>query len=65
MRPEDIPEPITRLLDERAGRVHSPNGSVMTTLAEILTLWEHLHGRSGDDTTADTPPPPNVRSRIR
>lgn len=53
MRPEDIPEPITRLLDERAGRVHSPTGSVMTTLAEILTLWENLHGRSGDDTADD------------
>jgi hypothetical protein len=40
VRPEDIPVEIKALIDERAGREHSADGPVMTTTAEVLTLWE-------------------------
>ncbi len=36
----DIPEDMVELLNERAGTAHSPDGRVLTTLAELLTLWE-------------------------
>ncbi len=42
MRPEDIPQELIDILDERAGRKHSRNGTVVTTLAEILTKWEEI-----------------------
>lgn len=42
VRPEDISAEIKALIDERAGREHSADGPVMTTLAEVLTLWEKL-----------------------
>lgn len=39
---EDIPQEIVDLLDERAGKKHSRDGIVLTTLAEILTLYDEL-----------------------
>jgi len=41
----DIPEEIVALPDERAGKIHSQEGRVLITLAEILTLWERINGR--------------------
>jgi len=42
MTPQEIPQPVVDLLDERAGRRHSREGSVLRTLAEILTLYDRL-----------------------
>lgn len=35
----DIPQELINLLNERAGRQHSAEGAVLTTLAEILSRW--------------------------
>ena len=40
MTPEQIPQELVDLLDERAGKKHSRDGAVLTTLAEILTRYE-------------------------
>lgn len=45
MKPEDIPQELVDLLDERADKVHNRTGSVLTTLADILTLWEEIRRR--------------------
>jgi hypothetical protein len=37
---DDIPPEMLRLLDERAGRAHTPGGQVVTTLVDLLNLWE-------------------------
>lgn len=37
MTPEQVPERLIRILDDRAGRTHSRTGSVVSCLAEILT----------------------------
>jgi len=37
MTPEEIPQELVDLLDERAGKQHSRTGTVLSTLAEILT----------------------------
>jgi len=42
MKPEDIHPELKEILDRRAGKVHSSTGSVMSTLAEILTRYEEL-----------------------
>ena len=42
MDAKDIPQVIVDLLDERAGKKHSCDGIVLTTLAEILTLYDSL-----------------------
>lgn len=42
MKPEDIPPSLKKLLDDRAGKDHSRTGSVMSALAEILTLHEQM-----------------------
>lgn len=42
MTPEEIPDELKRILDERAGKVHSANGAVMRALAEILTRYEEM-----------------------
>lgn len=36
----DIPQELIEILDRAAGREHSRTGSVVGTLAEILTAWE-------------------------
>lgn len=40
MNEEEIPDQIKALVDKRAGKVHSNGGSVMSTLAEALTMYE-------------------------
>lgn len=40
MSPEEIPEELIRILDARAGKIHSSAGSVVTALAEILTAYD-------------------------
>jgi hypothetical protein len=44
MRSEDIPQELIDILDERAGKLHSRNGPVITALAEILTAWDNYRG---------------------
>jgi hypothetical protein len=53
VKPEDVPQELIDILDARAGREHSRTGSVVSTLAEILNLWELIREeapvvRSGD-----------------
>ena len=43
----EIPQELVDLLNARAGRAHSRDGSVLTTLAEILTRYDEI--RSGHD----------------
>jgi len=38
----DIPQEIIDLLDERAGKKHSRDGIVLTTLAEVFTLYDEM-----------------------
>lgn len=40
MEARDVPQELIDILDERAGRKHSREGSVVSTLAEILTRYE-------------------------
>lgn len=40
MTPDEIPQELVDLLDERAGKQHSCTGPVLATLAEILTRFE-------------------------
>jgi hypothetical protein len=40
MKPEDVPPQLKEILDRAAGKDHSATGSVMTALAEILTVHE-------------------------
>ena len=42
MKPEEIPQELVDILNERAGKIHSKEGQVLTTLAEILTRHEEL-----------------------
>lgn len=42
MLAEDIPQALIDLLDLRAGKKHSRDGQVVSTLAEILTLYDRL-----------------------
>lgn len=42
MKPEDIPDELVEILDTRAEKIHSREGSVLTTLALILTRWEEI-----------------------
>lgn len=41
--PVDIPEECKEILDRRASKIHSREGQVMQTLAEILTMWTRSH----------------------
>lgn len=40
--PKDIPQECIDILDKRAGKKHSREGQVVSTLAEVLTKWEEL-----------------------
>lgn len=42
VRVEDIPPEIIALVDERAGRVHSAEGRVLSALAEALEMWDRI-----------------------
>lgn len=44
MTPEEIPQDLLDILDSRAGRVHNRRGTVVTTLAEILTRYDEIRG---------------------
>lgn len=45
--PEDIPQSCIDILNERAGKEHSRQGSVVQALAEVLTEWERLKDTCG------------------
>lgn len=40
--PDEIPQELVDILDERAGKKHSRAGIVLLTLAEILTKYDEL-----------------------
>lgn len=42
MTPDEIPQELVDLLDERAGRRHSRDGTVLRTLAELLTRYDQI-----------------------
>jgi hypothetical protein len=42
MTPEEVPGELLEILDARAGKAHNPLGSVVTSLAEILTRYDEL-----------------------
>jgi hypothetical protein len=42
MTPEEIPDELKQILDERAGKEHSRQGPVMAALAEILTRHQEM-----------------------
>lgn len=44
VEPSDIPPELIQILNDRAGKAHSTEGSVVSCLAEILTHWEELRG---------------------
>jgi hypothetical protein len=48
--PAEIPQELVDLLDERAGRVHSRDGVVLRTLAEILTRYDQIKAGTKDGT---------------
>lgn len=43
MKAEDIPPELVAILDNRAGKAHSPEGTVLQTLAEILTEYDRIY----------------------
>jgi hypothetical protein len=45
--PEEIPQELVDLLDRAAGRAHSRAGSVVRTLAEILTRYDGVRAAGG------------------
>jgi hypothetical protein len=44
--PDEVPRQLIDILDRRAGRKHSRDGVVVTTLAEILTRYDELRAPS-------------------
>ncbi len=42
MTPQEIPQELMDILDARAGKVHSRQGSVAACLAELLTTYDRL-----------------------
>lgn len=42
MTADQVPAELIKILDQRAGRQHSRTGSVVTTLAEILTRYREM-----------------------
>lgn len=59
MTPDQIPQELIDILDRNAGRKHARTGSVIRTLAEILTAYDQLKA-SGKrfPTPAPTPEAP-------
>lgn len=41
---ETLPPELTAILDEQAGRAHSPSGAVRRCLADILNAYDQLRG---------------------
>lgn len=48
MMKKEIPQEIVDLVDKRAGKKHSAEGSVMSTLAEVLDTYDQFKLRSDD-----------------
>jgi hypothetical protein len=42
VEPKNVPQRLIDILDTRAGKVHSRDGQVVETLAEILTEYNHI-----------------------
>lgn len=49
MTPEEIPQELVDLLDERVGKKHRREGVALATLAEIITKYDELIGRACAD----------------
>lgn len=52
MQVSDIPQELLDILDERAGKRHSREGSVVRCLAEILTRYDEMRQSSEDGESA-------------
>lgn len=44
---ESLPPELVAILDERAGKTHSPNGAVRSCLAEILNAYDAMRAGPG------------------
>lgn len=42
MKPEDIPQELVDILNERAGKIHKRDGYAIEALAEILTRYDEM-----------------------
>lgn len=49
MTPDEIPQDLLDILDKRAGKVHSRQGSVVACLAEILTRYDERYKRTPEE----------------
>lgn len=52
MTPQEIPQQLVDILDERAGKKHSREGRVLATLAEILTKYDEIRKNPPPQTPA-------------
>lgn len=50
MKPTEIPQELIDIIDKRAGKKHSREGQVLTTLAEILTKYDELKNQTQNQT---------------
>lgn len=53
MDPEDIPQELIDILDDRAGKKHSRQGSVVRCLAEILTKFDEIRAEGEQIASSD------------
>lgn len=44
----EIPQELIDILNERAGKVHRPEGNAIQTLAEILTKYDEIKARQAN-----------------
>lgn len=51
---ESLPRELVAILDEQAGRAHSPGGAVRRCLAEILNAYDRLREGGERDYPPDT-----------
>jgi hypothetical protein len=51
---EALPPELVAILDEQAGRVHSPNGAVRRCLADILNAYDELREEAEHPAAPDT-----------
>ncbi len=49
MTPDEIPQELIDILDTAAGRTHSRDGSVLRTLAQILTRYDQIRAAAEPD----------------
>lgn len=60
MRVEEIPQELVDMLDHDAGRQHNRQGSVLASLARILTRYDEMRA----DGVCGVPFPPSPTERM-